>query len=194
MKIPLLNEVNPHRAELEAKRISLHAQKTAKVAEAAAVRVRLQEAPSAGNAAENKVRAILGETLLPDTAPDMQRLETLLVELNTLNTALGKLDGQIATEKSVASRLVCEQVRPELTRLGKKFAQAFVDLHTAQHEYHSFLEKIQDTGAGIGSLPYVFISGLGSARDCSGTFVYGIKDFIEAGYLAQSDMPKVLTQ
>lgn len=192
MKISTPAEVNPRLAELEAKRNSLQAQRTAKVAEAALMRARIQESPNAGNAAENKVRAILGEPLLPAAAPDMQRLEELLVELSTLNAALGKLDGLIEKEKSIASRVVCEQVKPEVSRLGKKFAKALIDLHGAQNEYHALLERVQDTGAAIGSLPHVFISGLGSARDRSGMYSYAIKDFIEAGYLSKSDMPRAL--
>jgi hypothetical protein len=84
MKIPKLTEVNPLLAELETKRNTLHTQKTAKVAEAAVIRARIQDSPSQGNTAENRVREILGETLLPDAAPDMSRLEALLVELNTI--------------------------------------------------------------------------------------------------------------
>lgn len=194
MKIPSLVDMNPRLAELQAKRNMLHTEKTAKVAEAAAIRARIQESPSSGNAAENKVRAILGEPLLPDAAPDMPHLEALLLELNALNAAIGKLDGFIQKEKDTASRLVCNDVKPEVTRLGKKFAKALVDLHSTQHEYHALLEGVQDSGASIGSLPHIFISGLGSSRDRSGTYWYAIKDFIEAGYLSQSDMPKALTQ
>jgi hypothetical protein len=87
--------------------------------------------------------------------------------------------------------LLSSQRLPSVARHSQK---AFLALHAAQLDYHGYLDQIQDTGTAIGSLPHVFISGLGSARDCSGTFMYGIKDFIDAGYLSSSDMPKVLTQ
>jgi hypothetical protein len=193
MKIPTPTELHPRLSELESKRNALHAEKTAKVAEAAVIRARIQESPSTGNVAENRVRQILGEPSLPDSAPDMARLEQLLLELNDLNKAIGILDGAIQAEKTRASRMVCEAVRPEVTKLGTAFAKAFLALHTAQHAYHDYLDQIQDTGASVSSLPHVFISGLGSSRDRSGTFMYGTKDFIEAGYLTPSDMPKVLT-
>jgi hypothetical protein len=191
--IPKPAELNPRLSELEGKSNTLHAEKAAMVAEAAIIRTRIQQSPSNGNVAENRVRKILGEPSLPDAAPDMTRLEQLLLKLDDLNRAIGILYGAIQKEKTVASRLVCEAVRPEVTKLGTAFARAFLALHAAQHKYHDYLDQIQDTGASVGSLPHVFISGLGSSRDRSGTFMYGTKDFIEAGYLTPSDMPKVLT-
>ena len=186
-----MNFNTPRLTELVSKRNAEYAKKTTLIAEIASIRARMaKESPSDGNAADNRVRAILGEAILPDTAADMPRLEALLRELNTLSKAIGILDGLIVSEKAVASRLLCESEKPEVTRRGKAFAKAFLDLHAAQLEYHRYLDKIQDTGASIGSLPHVFINGLGDAKDRSGQFWYGMKDFIEAGYL--SELPKEL--
>ncbi|UGX97104.1 hypothetical protein G6321_00019005 [Bradyrhizobium barranii subsp. barranii] len=192
MKIPQQVEVNPRFGELNAKRSSLHAEKTAKVAEAAVIRARIQDSPSAGNAAENRVRAILGESLLPDSAPDLLRLEALLTELSTLNAALGKLDGLIEKEKSIASRLICSEVKPEATRLGKKFAKAMLDLHAAHSEYIKFLDAVEDTGASISSLGRVWPSGLGHFADRSGTYHYAFREFHEAGLIDAASIPEVV--
>ena len=150
------------------------------------------ESSGTGNAAENRVRAILGETVQPETSPDISKLEEMLREVTVRNKTIAILDGLITTAKAVASRLLCEAQKPEVTKRGKAFAKAFVELHAAQLEYHGYLDRIQDTGASIGSLPNVFISGLGNAKDRSGQYWYGMKDFIEAGYLSPSDKPKEL--
>jgi hypothetical protein len=141
---------------------------------------------------KNRIRTLTGEPLLPE-ASGKTELETVLRSIQDRKEARDRLYGIIQKEKTVASRLVCDAVRPEVTKLGTAFAKAFLALHTAQHAYHGYLDQIQDTGASVSSLPHVFISGLGSSRDRSGTFMYGTKDFIEAGYLTPSDMPKVLT-
>jgi HK97 family phage prohead protease len=163
-----MNFTTPRLTELQDKRSVLLTERTSDVADLAALRAK--ETPNAGNASENRVRAILGEPLLLDVAPDRQAIQTLLQKIPTLNGSIGIIDGLIAAEKAVASRLLCEAQKPEVTKRGKAFAKAFVDLHAAQLEYHAYLDKIQDAGASIGSLPHVFIHGLGDARDRSGTF------------------------
>lgn len=189
-----MNNFNtPRLTELVSKRNAEQAEKTTMIAEIANMRARMAvESSGAGNAAENRVRAILGESVQPDTAPDVSKLEAMLRELNIRNRAIAILDGLITTEKAVASRLLCESEKPEVTKRGKAFAKTFLDLHAAQLEYHRHLDTIQDTGASIGSLPHVFINGLGDAKDRSGQYMYGTKDFIEAGYLSPSEMPKEL--
>jgi len=192
MKIPKPAELHPRLTELEIKRNKLHTEKTAKVAEAAIIRARIQDSPSNGNAAENRVRAILGEALLPDTAPDMPRLEQLLRELQDINGAIGILENAIYNEKAIASRLVCEAMKPEVTKRANAFATALIDLHAANSEYDRFLEEIENTGTNISSLGRVSINGLGSVKDPCGQYHYGLREFVDLGYLARSDMPKAI--
>jgi hypothetical protein len=189
-----MNNFNtPRLIELVSKRNAEQVEKTTMIAEIANMRARMAtESSGAGNAAENRVRAILGEAVQPDTTPDISKLEAMLQELNIRNRTIAILDDLITTEKAAASRLLCKAEKPEVDKRGKAFARAFVELHAAQLEYHDYLDRIQDTGASIGSLPNVFISGLGNAKDRSGQYWYGMKDFIGAGYLSPSDKPKEL--
>jgi hypothetical protein len=190
--IPTPAELHPRLTELETKRSKLHTEKTAKVAEAAIIRARLQESPSAGNAAENRVRLILGEAALPDSAPDMPRLEQLLIELNDLNRAIGILDNEIYNQRNMASRLVCNAMKPEVTKRGSAFAKALIDLHVTHTEYDRFLDEIENTGTNISSLNRIFLSHLGSPRDPCGAYHYMARDFIEAGYASKSDLHKAI--
>lgn len=192
MKIPKLTERNPRLGELESKRNGLHAEKASKVAEAAVVRVRLQQAPNNGNAAENRVRHLLGEAPLPSAAPDMSRLEALLTELHDLNKAISILDASIQNEKAIASRAVCSEVKPEVTRLGKNFAKALVALHSTHSEYIKFLDSVEDTGASIGSLGRVWPSGLGHFADRSGTYHYAFREFLETGLIDKASIPEAV--
>ncbi|MDH2357693.1 hypothetical protein QCM80_45335 [Bradyrhizobium sp. SSUT112] len=179
----------PRLSELQSNRNAELVKKTTLAAEIAILRAQMtRETPRDGNAADNRVRAIMGETIVPDISPDTVKLGEMLQDAQIITRSIGIFDGLIAKEKAVASKLLCEAETPEVARLGKAFAKAFVDLHTAQQAYHKHLDKIQDTGASISSLPHVFISGLGHGSDRSGTFFYGMRDFIEAGYL--SSLPK----
>jgi hypothetical protein len=191
MKIPTPIELHPRLTELESKRNTLHIERTAKVAEAAIIRARIQKSPSNGNVAENRVRVILGESPLPDSAPDMTRLEQLLLELNDLNRAIGILDGAIQKEKTVASRLVLNAVKPHVTILGTTFAKAFLDLHAAHLDYNKYIDAVENVGVSVSGLR-VCPNGVGFPTDLSGQYSYGIRDFIDAGFLQTSDMPKVL--
>jgi hypothetical protein len=190
MKIPTPTELHPRIAELEGKRNKLQTEKTAKVAEAAIVRARIQESPSTGNAADNRVRAILGEPLIPDTAPDMPRLQQLLTELQDINSALAILDNEIRNQRGIGSRLVCEAVKPDVTKRANAFAKAFLDLHAAHLEYDRYLDEVENAGTSISSLNRVSPNYLGSSRDPCGGYHYSMRDFVDAGIIARSDMPK----
>lgn len=194
MKIPRPEELHPPLREALKKDTELSLSMAPLAARAAVLRAQEREKQNDGDnpSDNNRIRALTGEALVPETRGKSE-LENVLLSLQDRNAARGRLAGIKRNELAIASRMVCEAVRPEVTKRGAAFAKAFVALHAAQNEYHSYLEQIQDTGASIGSLPNVFISGLGSARDRSGTYMYGIKDFIEAGYLSPSDMPKALT-
>jgi hypothetical protein len=192
MKIPTPAELHPRLTELEAKRTTLHAEKTGKVAEAAIIRARIQESPSNGNAADNRVRAILGEAPLPESAPDMPRLEQLLTELNDLNRAIGILDHEIQSQRNIGSRLVCEAVKPDVTKRAQTFAKALIDLHAAHIEYDRYLDEVENTGTNISSLNRVFLNYLGSSRDPCGGYHYSMREFVDAGIIARSDMPQAV--
>ncbi|MGY4411979.1 hypothetical protein ACVWW4_003715 [Bradyrhizobium sp. LB7.1] len=159
MKPPKPTEVHPILNELETKRNHLNAERTAKVAEAAVVRARLQNSPSTGSAAENKLRAILGQPLVHDDAPDLPRLQALLQELNVINEALNKLDGLIQKERDVGSRLACDAVRPEVVKRAKLFAKALLELHAANQEYERYFDEIESTGTNVADLPLPISSG-----------------------------------
>lgn len=190
--IPTPFQLHPRLNELQAKRNDLFLEKSCKVAEAATVRARLQHAPSLGNVAENRVKAILGEPIIDVAAPDMERLDKLLTELNDLNGAINILDAAIQKERDHASRLICEAVRPEVEKLGKAFADAFVQLHRAHSDYLIFLDAIEATGASISSLGRVWPAALGHPRDHSSGYGYASRELREAGYLSKANVPEAL--
>ncbi|MGY4502383.1 hypothetical protein ACVWYH_006340 [Bradyrhizobium sp. GM24.11] len=192
MKIPKPTEVHPIIVELETKRNNLNAEKASKVAGAAVVRARLQTSPSTGSAAENKLRATLGQPLVPDDGPDLQRLQVLLEELNVINAALNKLDGLIQKERDVGSRMVCEAVRPEVTKRAKAFANTLLAFHAAHLDYDRYLDDIENTGTNISSLNRIFLSYIGSPRDSCGGYHYSLRDFVDAGIISRSDMPQAI--
>ncbi|MGY3588518.1 FtsZ-binding cell division protein ZapB [Bradyrhizobium sp. USDA 4341] len=190
--IPKPTELNPRIAELENKRNSLQAEKTAKVAEAAIIRARIQTAPSNGNAADNRVRSILGQAPLPDADPDMPRLDKLLLELSDLNKAIGILDSEIRNQRDIGSRLVCDAVKPDVMKRAKAFAKALFDLHAAHTDYDRYLDEVENTSANISSLNRVFLSFLGSSRDPCGGYHYSMREFVDAGVIDRSDMPQAV--
>jgi hypothetical protein len=137
---------------------------------------------------ENRIRILTGQPPLAK-ATEKSELEDILIALQDRKNARERLDGIIQKEKAIASRLVCQEVRPEATRLGKIFAKAFVELHKAHKDYHQFLDTVENTGASTSSLGRVWPNGLGHFADCSGTYHYGFKEFSEAGLIDKASIP-----
>jgi hypothetical protein len=159
--------------------------------EAAQLRALLQ---SQGNVFEtppesNRVRELAGE-ILPPRLPSLQeQLNSKLVELNNRQRALDLRNNKVRQELAVASRMVCAECKPEVDRLGRIYAKAYVDLHAAQKAYFEMFDAIESTGSSTSSLPKVYPNGLGDYADRSGGYFYAFKEFLEAGLIDKASIP-----
>jgi hypothetical protein len=125
--------------------------------------------------------------------PDQERLWQLQREIEDYAAADGRVDGEERKEIRAASIKLCESVAPEHTRLAKVVANDVIALHTSYLNYLAFVQSVQDTGATTSSLNIVTPTPLGNPRDLSGMFFYTLREYIDAGFLNKSDMPKALT-
>jgi hypothetical protein len=128
---------------------------------------------------------------LTNIPADTERFPALLRELEDLNVADAIIGGQIQAESHLAGNKLIESVKPELTRRGNRFANAFRDLHTAHLEWDEYIDSLEDAGASVGVFR-IRPNGLSHPKDMSGSYAYGLKEFIDAGFFAARDLPKVL--
>jgi hypothetical protein len=187
--IPTPAQLHPRIRELETKLSILQAKQIAMKAEAAIIRARMQDAPSNGNAYDNRVRLILGEAPIPTTAPDAERLDELLRDLQAVNSAIGVLVHDIYNQKQMGSRLVCDAVRPEVVKRAKVFAKAFIALHAAHADYDGFIDSIEGNGTNVASLNRIFINSLGSTRDPCAGYHYSLMDFVDGKIISREELP-----
>lgn len=190
IKIPKPEDLLPSLVLAQNDAIELNAKKAEKLAEAAATRLRLNtNEPSAGNVAKNALKQILGKKTDADVLPDDKRLAKVLAELELLNQAEGFVQATVRNERAAASRLVCEHVQPEHSRLAKQFAAKLLELHKAHIEYAAFCDAVENTGAQTSALgivqPLAF-----HPRDPSGGYCYGFKELREAGFIERSQIPE----
>jgi hypothetical protein len=122
---------------------------------------------------------------------DTERFTQLLRELDDLNIAEKIVDSAIQTETRLAGNKLIESVTPEITRLGKKFADAFHELHAAHLEFDEYVDGLEDVGASVGQFR-IRPNGLSHPKDLSGSYAYGLKEFIDSGFFSKANMPKVL--
>jgi hypothetical protein len=119
---------------------------------------------------------------------DTERLTQLLPELEDLNIAENIVEGKIQIETRLASNRLYEAVKPEVDRLGKLFAKAFLDLHAAHSAYSTYVDEIEDAGGNVSTLR-VRPNFLNHPTDSN--YYYGLQTFIDAGFASKSEMPKV---
>jgi hypothetical protein len=122
---------------------------------------------------------------------DVERLTQLLGELEDLNIAANIVEGKLQTETRLAGNKFVESIRHEIDRLGNNWANAFVGTHAAHLEYDEFIDVLEDAGASVGQFR-IRPNGLSHPKDLSGNYAYAIKEFIDSGYMTQSNMPKAL--
>jgi hypothetical protein len=191
MKILPLDSYSPRIPLLRAKRAELHVEKAQKIAECAIIRQRTAEEPNPGNAHDRRVAEILGEKPVAVSLPDTDKLRVLQQEIEAINAAISILDSEIQKETRIANNKLIESVSPELTRLGNAFAKAFADLHAAHLEFDDYIDDLENVGASVGQFR-IRPNGLSHPKDLSGSYAYGLAEFIDSGFFSKSNMPKVL--
>jgi hypothetical protein len=122
--------------------------------------------------------------------PDQELLTHKLGKLGDLKIADSILDGTIQTEERISGNKQYEAVKPEVDRLGKKFADAFRDLHSAHLEFDQYVSQLEDAGGNVSALR-IRPNGLSHPMDRSSSYFYGLREFIDAGFFSNGDMPRV---
>lgn len=191
MKFPTLEDSSPVLRDKLQRRSEIAATTNAKKFEASIIAARIadkKEQP--GNIESNRIKRLLNQEAPLDVLSDREELNKLRGELEFLDRTFHAIDAEIQNEKTAASFLVCDKVRPEHDRLAKQFATRLLALHDAHSEYTNFVESIEETGARTTSLGVIQPTFLGSPRDKSGCYHYSLRDFSDAGHIARSQIPE----
>jgi hypothetical protein len=191
MKIQNLDSYRERLPQLRTKRAELHVENTQDKAQCAIIRQRMAEAPDPGNANERRVAEILGNQPVAVELPDAEQLLALQKKIEARNAAISILDSEIQKEERLASNALIESVMPEIKRRGTAFAKSCADMHGADLAFDEYLDELEGAGANVGQFR-IRLNGMGSPRDLSGSYAFGLNEFIDAGYFFKSNMPKVL--
>ena len=189
--IPTLDSLSPRLSQLRTKRNELLAEIVPRRGECAVIRARLRTDPNAGNDHANRLAALLGGSLVPVIQPDEARLQTLLVEISDRQAGVSLIDAEILKESGLARNKQREVVGDEIKQLGQRFANAFLDLHSAHLDYESYVSGLEDADGSVSDLRLT-PAGLNTPRDPHSPYAYGFREFIDAKFM--SALPKVLQQ
>jgi hypothetical protein len=186
-----LDSFSTRLVQLRQKRAERHVIISNLKSQCAVIVARLQDAPNPGNEREIRLREILGEPPIAVSLSDPDQLTALRKELESQNAAVSIIDQEILIETRYANNRLIESVSSEISRLGKKFADAFRDLHQAHLDFDEYIDGLEDVGANVGQFR-IRPNGLSHPKDSSGSYAYGLKEFIDSGLFSKSNMPKVL--
>ena len=189
-RIPPLDSFSELLPTLRSKKIELDVEIAKRKAECATIRAQMNKgALDPGNAAQVRARQLLGEDM--DVMPaSMERLSQVQRELEDFCTARGIVEGKIQSEERIAGNKQREAVQPELDRLGRNFANAFLAVHTAHLEYQSLVNRLEDAGGNISTL-HLSPAGLVRPTDPNSPYALGLQEFADAGYFSKSELKKV---
>jgi hypothetical protein len=190
MKPPNLESFSDRLPTLNAKRNTRFAEGQRIKNECFEIRARLQSGkPNSGNAEEVRLRTLMGKEPIPLVLPDHELLPALLVTLNNVNADVSTYDAEILKEKQLANKKLIASKQDEIKRNGSECAKALLYLCAACLKQDEDLDSLESVGADVGQYR-IRLSGLGSPRDLSSGFAYGLREFIDSGYMSKSDLPK----
>ena len=189
-QIPPLDSFSDDLPKYRAKQAEIDVEIAKRKSECAIIREQLNKgALDPGNSLQVRARKLLGEDVGIIPASN-ERLSKLQRELEELVAARSINSGKIQSEERIAGNKQREAAQPEIDRLGRNFANAFLAVHTAHLEYRSLVNRLEDAGGNISTL-HLTPAGLLDPADRNSGYFYGICEFIDAGFLSKSDMPKV---
>jgi hypothetical protein len=123
--------------------------------------------------------------------PDPERLSQVQNEIQDFGAALGIIEGKIQIEERLAGNKQYEAVKPEVDRLGKRFADAFLATRDAHLEYETFVNQLEDAGGNV-SVLRISPAGLVNPSERNSPYAYGLRELSETGFLPKTDVSKVL--
>lgn len=192
MTIPSLDSFSDTLKLLKVKKTELNLEKSSLVRACAVIRARMQQdSANASNAHENKVRQLLGQPTVTESLSDRDQLQANLEKLEVINAAICTLDAEILKQSGLASAKLIDSQKEEIKRRGNKWANVFVDLHAAHLEFDTFIDSLEDAGASVGQFR-IRPNGLSHPKDRSGNYAFALQEFVDCGYLKQSNVSKVL--
>jgi hypothetical protein len=194
MKRPTtLEEVHPPYAAANAMVNKLNADITTLKSSTAEIVARLNaNRPEFGNVEANQARVFAGQPPLPEILPDLEQVRKNRSDLTRLDSARHIAVAKASVEKEVASRKLCDTIRPEHTALVKDLANKLSAFHASNMRYIEFLDSVENTGSSNTSLSPVWPSGFGHPKDTSGAFHWTFKEMREQGHIGMKDIPEAV--
>ncbi|MBV8800718.1 MAG: hypothetical protein JO208_13025 [Alphaproteobacteria bacterium] len=197
--IPTLESVSPEYARLVAKRSELWQRREQLCTERDSIRSKISDVnphvdPGAVERRQKRISTLIGEfgTDKSEAAqqPNLQeRLVAARQEIADIEEGLRIIESRVVHAASVASVLVCEQIKPDYEKTVWALLKAAIDLHKANADYTAFVEAMEQKRIGWAALNPIFPTFAGDPRDSWGPLRMFLSQAAEEGWLKRSDLP-----
>jgi hypothetical protein len=106
---------------------------------------------------------------------------------------MGTIDAAILHETRIANNLLLADpaVKQEILRRGSAFAKAYLMLRDEHLAFNDLIDALEDQGVSVGAIR-LNPNGLSDPKDRSGSYQYGLREFVEAGFISKSVVPKAI--
>lgn len=142
---------------------------------------------------DRRVSALLGKAPADDGLEGPATLAKLDVEIADLKVAIGIVESELATERTVASRVVCERASADYVKIVRQMAHALVELESAHSDYARFTSDLNaENIAWPNFLRPVGMKFIANPGDPHGRVASWLKEAIEYRLIPADFMPKEL--
>lgn len=132
-------------------------------------------------------RLMAGETVAP--LADPRELEALEVKRLALQRAIELQKSILQSEKSRASRIICEALRPEHREISRDLINAVIALGHSVHREIRFREELARTGADAIGLPAMPFDQVGDPVDPGSPIRIFLRSAVELGVITRAEIP-----
>ncbi|MCC8972158.1 hypothetical protein [Bradyrhizobium brasilense] len=188
--VPTLAEASPKYAEIIERRQNLLTELSSTDAEAARVEVQVRSGPRELRRA--KVAELVGDQVSAVAVPTPERLMELRQHVRALKDAVSVLDQRIGEERTRASIIICDQIRPEHHRRAREMCLRLLKLHEAMLSYAELTEALNAEDVSWSHMGPAQLLALGGPRDSQSRMAIWLREMVQAGHLDATEIPQAL--
>lgn len=179
-----LYDLNPLLEEIDSQLADANKRRTQKIADARTAKEVLQGHESDTTA----VDAVIAGKPLPVTVSREETYHAALREIVVIDKAIDNLHSKRMHEKAVASRKLCELVRPEYEKIVSNLAKTLLELNERAGDYYKFMDAVESKGSAC-SLPQFYTNAFSHPKDHSSPLGYTLRTMRDAGLIKANDVP-----
>lgn len=195
ISVPKLGEIDPTYAEIEAKRIKAMTERSSVQKDIDKIHAKMRDDKRSPQRVEQDARIAryTGDDSHDIIDDGRANLPALMQKVSDLDRVVQIFEAKLMAERGVASKLICERVKPEYARRVASVCSKMIELNSALAAYQEVVFALQANDVAFsGALRPMLPHWVGHPNDRNGRIASHLREAAEYGLYDKAAIPAEL--